>query len=155
MSLEQELQSEQVAHLDLSGFCRMAAGTKVRDVLAQMRQEGHNVCLVTSSDKLVGILTDRDILRKVVADPETLEAAVDDVMTSDPVTIEPQTTAIEALTLMDEHRFRNLPVISEKGEIVGDMTHQAFIHFLAARYPVEVLNRPPRADQFPRKQEGG
>ena len=31
----------------------------------------------------------------------------------------------------------------------------AVINYLAARYPIEVLNRPPRPDQFPRKQEGG
>jgi hypothetical protein len=56
---------------------------------------------------------------------------------------------------MDENHFRNLPVIKADGEILGDMTHQAVIAYLAARYPVEVLNRPPKPDQFPRKPEGG
>jgi CBS-domain-containing membrane protein len=62
---------------------------------------------------------------------------------------------LEALHLMDAHHFRNLPAVDEQGQIIGNMTHQAVITYLAARYPVEVLNRPLRADRFPRKAEGG
>ncbi|MCA9899094.1 MAG: CBS domain-containing protein, partial [Anaerolineales bacterium] len=78
-----------------------------------------------------------------------------DIMTANPVTVTPDTSAADALWLMDEKKFRNLPVVGRDGKIRGNMTHQAVISFLAARYPVEVLNRPPRPDQFPRKQEGG
>lgn len=155
MSLDQELKLEQVSHLDLSGFSRVAGETAVRDALALMRNEKHNVCLVTEGDALVGILTDRDVLQKISTHPETWDQPVADVMTPNPVTITPDTSAAEALWLMDEKHFRNLPVVDKNGVIIGDMTHQSVINFLAARYPVEVLNRPPKPDQFPRKPEGG
>lgn len=155
MSLDQELQLEKVVHLDLSGFCQIPSGTAVREALNRMRQYGHNVCLITEEDRLVGIFTDRDVLRKVVGEPAVLDSPIDDVMTRNPITISPDSSAAAALLVMDDNHFRNLPVVGEDGTLIGDMTHQAIINYLAARYPVEVLNRPPRPDQFPRKAEGG
>ncbi|WP_420645640.1 CBS domain-containing protein [Candidatus Leptofilum sp.] len=155
MSLKEELISERVSHLDLSKFCQIARGTAVRDALAEMRQSKTNVCLITSGSSLVGILTERDVLTKVAAVPENLDTAVDEIMTANPITVTPDSSAADALWLMDDKQFRNLPVVDRSGKIMGNMTHQAVISFLAARYPVEVINRPPRPDQFPRKQEGG
>ena len=155
MTLESELREEQVSHLDLSGFSRVVSGTSVRNVLTQLRAERHNACLVTDGARLVGIFTDRDVLRKIVNAPETLDAPVDNVMTKEPITIQPGASAAEALHIMDENHFRNLPAVDENGAILGDMTHQSIIDFLAARYPVEILNRPPDPERFPRKQEGG
>lgn len=159
MSLESELRQEQVAHLDLSGFSAVTSGTSVRDALSQLRADRHNVCLITEEgeggSQLKGIFTDRDVLRKVVGSPETLDAAIDTVMTSDPITISPASSAADALKLMDDNHFRNLPAVDADGTIVGDMTHQSIVAFLADRYPVEVLNLPPQPDRFPRKAEGG
>lgn len=155
MSLKEELMNEQVSHLDLSGFCQIASGTAVRQSLANMRQNKTNVCLVTQGNALIGILTERDVLTKVATTPANLDVTVDDIMTPNPITVTPDTSAADALWLMDAKQFRNLPVVGKDGRILGNMTHQAVISFLAARYPVEVLNRPPRPDQFPRKQEGG
>ncbi|MCB8977901.1 MAG: CBS domain-containing protein [Ardenticatenaceae bacterium] len=155
MSLKEELMNEQVSHLDLSGFCQIASGTAVRQSLANMRQNKTNVCLVTKDNELVGIFTERDVLTKVATNPANLDVAVDEIMTPNPITVTPETSAADALWLMDAKQFRNLPVVNKNGRIVGNMTHQAVISFLAARYPVEVLNRPPRPDLFPRKQEGG
>jgi CBS domain-containing protein len=155
MSLKHELMRERVAHLDLSKFCQVVSGTAVRSALAEMRQSKTNVCLITKGNHLAGILTERDVLTKVATTPENLDVSVDEIMTPDPITVTPNVTAADALWLMDNKKFRNLPVIDEFGKIIGNMTHQAVIGFLATRYPVEVLNRPPRPDQFPRKQEGG
>lgn len=155
MSLKDELMSEQVSHLDLSKFCQVSSGTAVRAALTEMRQSKTNVCLVTESSKLVGIFTERDVLTKVATAPENLDVSVDDIMTANPITVTPDSSAADALWLMDDRKFRNLPVVNASGKILGNMTHQAVISFLAARYPVEVLNRPPRPNQFPRKQEGG
>lgn len=155
MSLESELREEKVSHLDLSGFSQAPSGTTVREALAKLRAERHNICLVTEAGQLKGIFTERDVLRRVVGVAGNLDGPIDDVMTPNPITIHPNTSALEALHLMDAHHFRNLPAVDEQGQIIGNMTHQAVITYLAARYPVEVLNRPLRADRFPRKAEGG
>lgn len=155
MTLESELRQERVGHLDLSGYSLVSSGTSVREALEQLRTDRHNVCLVTKSNRLVGIFTDRDVLRKVVGSPETLDAPIDEVMTSDPITIQPDKSAADALKLMDDHNVRNLPAVDENGTIRGGMTHRSIVSYLAARYPVEVLNLPPQPDRFPRKAEGG
>lgn len=155
MSAFKELESEQVRHLDLSRYCRVESGTTVRDALVTMRRERCRVILITRGDELAGIFTERDVLRRVVLAPDVLDGPVDDVMTPNPITVTPDTSAAAALWLMDEHHFRNLPVMDVQGRIVGDMTHASVITYLAGRYPEEVLNRSPRPEQFPRKAEGG
>jgi len=156
MSLEQELKSEKVTHLDLTEFCVTIQETAVQDVVTLMRSQKCNVCLVVDEDrKLVGIFTDRDVLRKVAGSPQVLTQPVHTLMTAQPITISPETSAAEALWLMDERGIRNLPVVNIDGTVLGDMNYMAIINYLAARYPKEVLNRPPRPDQFPRRAEGG
>jgi CBS domain-containing protein len=155
MSLEQELKSEQVTHLDLSGFCLVAVGTAVQDALAQMRHQKVNVCMVTAADRLAGIFTDRDALSRVAPHAELLTQPIETVMTADPITVGPETSAAAALWLMDAKGIRNLPVVGEDGRILGAMTYQAVIKYLAARYPIDVQNRPSRPEQFPRRREGG
>jgi len=156
MSLESELRSERVSHLRLSGFTAVPAGTSVRDALGKMRTERNSVCLVTTKERhLTGIFTERDVLRKVVDVADVLDGPIDAVMTADPISVGPETSAASALGLMDKHHIRNLPVVDASGQIVGSMTHMAVIDWLAGRYPVEVLNRPPDPERFPRKAEGG
>jgi len=155
MSLKEELEAEQVTHLDLSGYCQTERKTAVKEVLALMRQNRASVCLVLEGGELAGIFTERDVMRKVALRPELLGEPVEAVMTPRPITISGRSSAAEALRLMHEKHIRNLPVVDENGRVAGDMTHRSIIQYLAARYPVEVLNRPPRPAQFPRKVEGG
>ncbi len=155
MTLRQELEAEQVRHLDLQGYCLVESGTTVRETLDRMRAEGGRTALITQNGELAGVFTERDVLRRVAGELHALEGPVDAVMTPRPITVLPDTSAADALWLMDDHHFRNLPVIDRQGHILGDMTYTAIIQYLAARYPVEVLNRPSRPEQYPSKPEGG
>jgi CBS domain-containing protein len=155
MDLREDLLTEQVNHMDLSTFCVAQSGSTIREVVEKMRQENVNVCLIVTGDDLVGILTDRDVLRKVAGKNEVWDKAVTTIMTPDPITIDPTASAAEALWLMDEKRIRNLPAVDGSGKVVGNMTHQAIINYLAARYPTEILNLPPNPNQFPDQVEGG
>jgi CBS domain-containing protein len=155
MDLKEDLRTEQVNHMDLSGFCFVESGSKIRQVVENMRQENVNVCLVVEQGALLGILTDRDELRKVSCKNEVWDKPINSIMTQNPITIDPSASAADALWLMDEKRIRNLPAVDESGKVVGNMTHQAIINYLAARYPTEILNLPPNPNQFPDQVEGG
>jgi CBS domain-containing protein len=75
--------------------------------------------VVVDGEELVGIFTERDVLRRVVAacvDPRT--ALVESVMTRELVTIEPDTSIAIAMSLITEHRCRHLPVV-EDGRLLG------------------------------------
>ena len=155
MNLKDELSREQVSHLDLSGFCEVAADSSLRHALAELRSSGHNVCLVTENGRLVGIFTDRDVTTKVASGNLALDTAITEIMTPNPVTIPPSISAAEALSLMDRKNVRNLPVVNDRGEIAGTMTHRTIVRFLANRYPTVVLNLPPRPGQYADRVDGG
>lgn len=90
-----------------------------------MRDRDTGSLIVFDGARPVGILTERDILAKVVAerrDPET--ATVGDIMTQDLITLGPDGTVEDALRLMRRHRIRHLPIISE-GRFEGLVTERA------------------------------
>jgi CBS domain-containing protein len=154
MRLEQDLQAEQVAHLDLSVFVAAERGTPVSDALAKMRQAGHGCTLVTQAGRLVGIFTERDVLLKVIGRPEVLNSPVETVMTPDPSTVGPQDPVDAALRIMNRGHYRNVPVVDTDGNIVGNLTHYAILKFFSDRFQQEVYNLPPEPDQVPAAPEG-
>jgi CBS domain-containing protein len=85
-----------------------------------MKQEDAGVVPVTENGRLTGMVTDRDIAIRVVAegkDPQS--TAVREVASKNLVTIDPQQDLDEALRLMAQHQVRRLPVVEEDGRLVG------------------------------------
>lgn len=82
--------------------------------------ERHIGCLpVMEGDKVVGIVSERDVVRALgEKDASILTAPVSRVMTSPPVTVEPDMSVMTALSLMTQRRIRHLPVL-ENGAMVG------------------------------------
>lgn len=77
------------------------------------------IVVVNDDDKISGIVTERDIIRKIVA--QGLDAkgvSLKDIMTQDPVTVAPGSHALEALERMRRGGFRHLPVVTG-GKVVG------------------------------------
>jgi CBS domain-containing protein len=91
--------------------------TTLADAARQMDQRAVGAVLVFSERRLVGILTERDVLRAVAAG-RTESASVADWMTRNPETIEPSDRAGHAASIMIHGGFRHLPVL-ESGEAVG------------------------------------
>lgn len=155
MRLKKELRSERVAHLDLTAFSRVVPSSSVFEAVTAMRREGTHVCLIVDGQTLEGIFTERDVLRKVVPNPGTWDRPISELMTPNPITIGMDAAASDALWLMSEKGIRNLPAINENGEVVGNLTNQSIIDYLAARYPIDILNLPPNPNKFPDTVEGG
>jgi len=87
---------------------------------AQLMREGHIGSLpITDDEQLVGMITDRDIAMRVVAEAaDHTKTSVGDVSSRDLVTVEPDEDLDEALQLMARHQVRRLPVV-ENGRLVG------------------------------------
>ncbi len=73
---------------------------------------------VLDGRKIVGIVTDRDMTTKAIAQGKGPNTPVKDVMTSDVITISPNTEGDEAADLMAHKKIRRLPVM-EQGQLVG------------------------------------
>jgi CBS domain-containing protein len=92
----------------------------VVDAARAMRQQDVGPVPVVENDRLAGIVTDRDIVLRVVAegaDPQS--TTVGEIMSSDLVTVDPDQPLDEALRLMAQHQVRRLPVCEEDGRLVG------------------------------------
>jgi CBS domain-containing protein len=92
----------------------------VKDACRCMRDRRIGAVLVTEGDhRLLGIFTGRDAVHRVLAEGKSAaRTKLAEVMTPDPATILPATTAIEALRLMEDGRYRHVP-ITEGGKVVG------------------------------------
>jgi CBS domain-containing protein len=75
--------------------------------------------IVKDYGRLIGILTERDMLKAMAARVHTSEARVRQWMTEDPITVPLETEVEEAARTMLEHGFRHLPVVDETGQVVG------------------------------------
>ena len=82
-----------------------------------MRDEDTGVVPVVQDGRAVGILTDRDIVVRAVADGE-LNRRIRDIVSGDVVTARPDMSTKEAAQLMSEHQVRRLPVV-ENDRLVG------------------------------------
>jgi len=91
------------------------------DAAKLMRDEDAGVAPIAAGDgRLVGIVTDRDIAIRVVAegkDPGSTK--VKDIASQNLVTIDPQQDLDEVLRLMAKHQVRRLPVVEEDGKLIG------------------------------------
>ena len=79
-----------------------------------------SVLIVDSAGAMLGILTERDLMTKLVAqrrDPET--TPVLEIMTHNPQFVGPGTTVSDAVLIMQRHNFRHLPIVSSASQILG------------------------------------
>jgi CBS domain-containing protein len=97
----------------------ISASASVVEAARLMREQDIGSLPITDDDKLVGMITDRDITTGVVAEGADPEAtSVGDVSSRDPVSIEPDQDLEEAVQLMSRHQVRRLPVV-DSGRLVG------------------------------------
>ena len=103
-----------------SNPCSIDAEKSVAYAAKMMRDEDVGLAPIVEGDKLIGMLTDRDIAIRVVAegkDPE--QVRVRDIASKQVVTIDPQQDLDEALRIMAKHQVRRLAVVEEDGKLVG------------------------------------
>ncbi len=92
----------------------------VMDAIRRMNLHRIGALIVLQDSQIVGILTERDILRRVTAQLRSpREVPVQDVMTSTVICGSPTTSIDEARRIMNERRIRHLPIIDATGELHG------------------------------------
>jgi CBS domain-containing protein len=91
----------------------------VRAVAALMRDGDMGSLPVVENGKLVGIITDRDIVVRAVAEGRDATALIGDVMTTEIFAVRAEDYVFEAIRLMGDKQVRRVPVINENNELAG------------------------------------
>jgi CBS domain-containing protein len=98
----------------------IGASASVVEAARLMREKHIGSLPVTDEEKLVGMITDRDITTRVVAEAADLQTlSVEDVYSRDLISVGPDKDLEEALRLMARHQVRRLPVVEDDGSLVG------------------------------------
>jgi CBS domain-containing protein len=84
-----------------------------------MKTENTGIVPIVDGDRLGGVITDRDLTLRILAEGKSPDTKVGELASKDLVTIDPQQSLEEAARLMAEHQIRRLPVVEEDGRLVG------------------------------------
>jgi len=112
--------SQSIKDVMTSNPCTVDADKSVAYAAKMMRDEDVGLAPIVEGDKLIGMLTDRDIAIRVVAEGRNPDqVTVREVASQQVVKIDPQQDLDEALRIMAKHQVRRLPVVEEDGRLVG------------------------------------
>lgn len=91
----------------------------LRDAAAMMRDGDMGSVPVVEDGRLVGILTDRDIVVRAIAEGKDATTPISEAMTTEIFSVSPEDFVFEAIRLMGDKQVRRVPVVGQAGELAG------------------------------------
>ena len=113
------IQRMRVSEIMTKNVRTAAPGASLREVAAIMRDGDMGAVPVVADGKLIGIVTDRDIVVRAVSKGKTADSAVAETMTNELFTVSPDDFVFEAVRLMGDKQVRRIPVINNDGSLAG------------------------------------
>lgn len=99
---------------------KVLPGTTVKDSLLTMTASRCGaVAIVDSENVLLGIFTDGDFRRRIMENPDIMTAAIEDVMTANPIAINENSMAVEILKLLEKRKIDDILVVDDDGRFAG------------------------------------
>jgi CBS domain-containing protein len=93
--------------------------TNLRDAARLMREEDVGSIPVVENGRLVGIVTDRDIVVRAIAEGKNSEASIGEIMTNEIFSVRENDFVFTAIRLMGDKQIRRIPVVGDAGELAG------------------------------------
>jgi CBS domain-containing protein len=153
MELLKSFKIDSVSRLQPTPPRSIAPDKPVADAVTMMRQERIGCLVVLENRELLGILTERDVMRRVLGARRPLTTPVRECMTRNPVTVGRKETIMAALRRMEEGGYRHLPVVDEGARVVGILSVKRIVHYLVEHFP-NLYNLPPDPNAVHQNREG-
>lgn len=153
MDLARHLRIESVSRLNPTPPWHLHPEQTAGDAARLMREKSVGCVLVCENRRLIGIFTERDLLRRVVGAGRALSTSIVACMTPDPVTVHPKDSIAAAIRQMEDGGYRHLPVVND-GKPVGVLSVKRIVHYLVEHFPATVYNLPPAFKASHPKREG-
>lgn len=124
---------EPISSLRASRAATVPVTASVRESVAAIRAAGSGAIVITDGDRIAGILSERDVLKKIAGRPELAAEPVSAFMTPDPVVLRDDDTMAAALNKMGDGGFRHIP-ITRQGELVGMVNGRDVVNWIMTKY---------------------
>ena len=141
-TLDDRFLREPIAVLQPASPVCAEVGTSVSDVVRQMQDHHIGCVLVVGDGRLVGVFTERDLLRELFG-TNLDETPVERLMTESPETLRPTDPLVFALNKMSLGGFRHIPLVDDAGRPVGIISVKDIVDYIADFFATDVQNVPP------------
>src|ERR1041385_8864630 len=145
---------QKVGVLPIDDYVVVSPFTPLSQAIEAMKNDECG-CVIVSDDWLFTVIfNERDLLTKVLGEDIDLNSPIKDWMQPQVETLTPEATIGDAVRLMNERSFRNIPIVRE-GELRGSISVFDIITYLAECYPKATMNLPPLPAQVMDTVDGG
>ncbi|MFA0566964.1 DUF294 nucleotidyltransferase-like domain-containing protein [Vibrio gallaecicus] len=112
----------------------------IQSVATEMLHQRSPCAVIYEDDKIVGLITDRDMTKRVIAHGVSTDNVISEVMTHSPLTVKPDDLVLHAASIMMQFNIRNLPVVKEN-KVIGLLTtsHLVQNHRVQAIFLIEKI----------------
>ncbi|MEX2246512.1 MAG: CBS domain-containing protein [Dehalococcoidia bacterium] len=152
--VEEIFQTDPVSALGLPPPVSIGRDATVGEALSAVQRHGMGYVLIVDAGRPVGLLSEREVLMKIVARDVKYTEGVDKYMSGRLEVLTLKDPIAAAIKIMDAGIEQNIPIIDEAGRAVAVLRTLDIIHFLAEAFPAQVLNMPPRPHQLIAEPEG-
>ena len=153
--MEEIFQTDPISALGLPPPVSIGRDASVGAALSAVQKRGKGYVLVVDSNgHPMGILSEREVLRRIVARDVKYDENVDKYLAHGLETLTLKEPIAKAIQLMNEGGERMIPIVDDQGVAVAVLRTIDIIHFLAEAFPAQVLNLPPRPHQLIAEPEG-
>ncbi len=140
-----------VAEIMVKAVLSVDMNTNVKDCSKAMAKRGVSCTVITQANRAIGIVTERDLVSKVLADAiDPTRVLAKDIMSTPLITVSPLATLTDAAAQMAEYRVRRLVVVDRSGSMVGIITAGDIARSLAEKHGY----REPTFNALARYKEG-
>jgi CBS domain-containing protein len=145
---------QRVSVLPTDDYVAVSPYTPLSQAIEAMKCDEGGCVIVSDDGRVVGIFTERDLLNSVLGESVDLESPISEWMQPVVETLSSEATIGDAVRLMNEKSFRNIPLV-KNGELIGSISVFDIITYLAECYPKETMNLPPLPAQVMDTVDGG
>ncbi|MGR5117497.1 DUF294 nucleotidyltransferase-like domain-containing protein [Vibrio astriarenae] len=112
----------------------------IQSVANEMLVQRSPCAVIYENDEIVGLITDRDMTKRVIAQRTSIDSPIVDVMTHSPLTVKPDDLVMHAASMMMQFNIRNLPMVKDN-KVVGLLTtsHLVQNHRVQAIFLIEKI----------------
>jgi len=149
-----QAREQMVRILPTDDYVAVSPYTPLSQAIEAMKNDEGGCVIISDDGRVAGIFTERDLINRVFGEEIDLESPISQWMQPAVETLSPEATVGDAVRLMNEKSFRNIPLV-RKGELVGSVSVFDIITYLAECYPKETMNLPPLSAQVMDSIDGG